>query len=308
MCVKALAKNYFREDDCPVSLYRVSRKNNITHAHDLTEIEHFHDFMEIVFILKGQGIQVVENYEYHVSSGDVFVLQGNQKHYFKDASIVEIVNVMVDDIKNPHIIPEKIRKIEGFNALFILEPKYRTRHHFKNKLQLNRHEIAKIEILLNGMFLELNEKNKGFQVILVNRLQELLILLSRHYSLIEITEARSLVDIGKVLEYFENNLDKKIYIDDMADMANMSKRNFHRIFKCALGISPVNYLIEVRLQKARKLLRETDLQIADISIVTGFSDSTYFIKCFRQTFGTTPHKFKMRFQHQNIKDLRYFIL
>ena len=296
MSVKALAKNYLKADGCPVSLYRVNRKNHITHDHDLTEIEHFHDFMEIVFILKGQGIQVVDDHEYEVTAGDVFVLQGHQKHFFKDAAKFEIVNVMVDEVNNPGILPEKVRQVDGFNALFILEPRYRTRHHFKNKLTLNRQELAKIEILINGMFLELHEKKEGFQVILLNRLQELIILLSRHYSQIETTEARSLVEIGKVLEYFENNLDAKIYIDDMAKMANMSKRNFQRIFKCALGISPVNYLIQVRLQKARKLLRESDLQIADISVITGFTDSNYFIKCFKQTYGTTPHKFKMRFR------------
>ena len=296
MSVKALAKNYLQADDCPVSLCLVNQKNHITHDFDLTEIEHYHDFMEIVFILKGQGVQVAEENEYFVSAGDVFVLQGNQKHYFKDASKVEIVNVMVNDFNNPQIIPDSIRQLDGFNALFILEPKYRTRHHFKNKLQLTRSELAKIEIVLNGMFLELKEKNKGFQVILVNRLQELFVLLSRHYSQIDTTEARSLVSIGKVLEYFENNPDSKIYIDEMAKMANMSKRNFQRIFKNALGISPVNYLIQVRLQKARKLLRETDLQIIDISAITGFTDPNYFIKCFRQSYGTTPHKFKMGFR------------
>lgn len=296
MSVKALAKNYFQLDDCPVSLFLVNQKNHITHEHDLTEVEHYHDFMEIVFILKGQGIQVVEDNEYFVSAGDVFVLQGNQKHYFKDASKVEIVNVMLEDFNNSQVIPDSIRQLEGFNALFILEANYRTRHHFKNKLQLIRNELAKIEILLNGMFLELKEKNEGFQLILINRLQELFVLLSRHYSQIETTEARSLVAIGKVLEYFENNPDSKIYIEEMAKMANMSKRNFQRIFKCALGITPVNYLIQVRLQKARKLLRETDLQIIDISALTGFTDPNYFIKCFKRAYGTTPHKFKMRFR------------
>lgn len=299
MTVKAIGHNYFKNEGCPVNLCRVDRRQKLTHAFDLTETEHYHDFIEIVFILHGQGKQVLEENEYLVSAGDVFVLQGNQKHYFEDASQIEIVNVMYDGIKNPVIIPDKIRQMEGFNALFILEPYYRAKHHFKNMLRLNREELAKIEIILNAMFFEQEHKQEGYELILGNRLQELIVILSRHYSNIESTEAQALVRIGKVIDYMESNLSEKIYIDNLASMACMSKRNFMRIFKRAVGLSPVHYLMQVRLQKARQLLRETDYQIADISVICGFSDSNYFIKCFKQSFGTTPFKFRMRF-----KDMR----
>ena len=300
MLVKATGSNYFKIDNCPIHLCRVSRRNNITHEFDLTEIEHSHDFVELIFIVHGQGVQVVEEHEYEVAAGDVFVLQGNQKHYFKDASQVEIINVMVNDFNNPEVVPDKLRQLEGFKALFILEPKYRARHHFKNMLKLNREELAKIELTLNAMFLEQKEQNEGFEIVIANRLQELIVILSRHYSSIKATEAKSLVRLGKVIEYFENNPDDKIYIEDMASLANMSMRNFQRIFKKALGLSPVNYLTQVRLQKARKLLRETDLQIADISAISGFTDSTYFIKCFKQSYGTTPLKFKTQYKRNEV--------
>jgi quercetin dioxygenase-like cupin family protein len=61
---------------------RIDSRQNISHQDDLTEIEHFHDFTEIVFIIKGKGIQIIEEKEYPVSAGDVFVLQGNQNQEF----------------------------------------------------------------------------------------------------------------------------------------------------------------------------------------------------------------------------------
>jgi len=297
MTIKAEGHNYFVYENCPVNLVRVNKQEEITHAFDLTETEHFHDFIEIVFILNGYGIQVLEDQEYRVNAGDVFVLQGQQRHYFKDAGKIEIVNVMYDGIKNKSLIPERIRQMEGYNALFILEPLYRAKHHFKNKLRLNRDELAKIEIILNMMFHELEQKREGFEIILSNRLQELVIILSRHYSMIEGTEAQSLVRLGQVIEFMEKNPEKKIYIDALADMANMSKRNFMRIFKRAVGLSPLNYLMQVRLQKARKLLREEDFPISEIAVICGFSDSNYFIKCFRQSFGVTPFRFRLRFKN-----------
>jgi len=295
MTDKALGSNYFKEPSFPLSVKKVDRKFNISHSADLTEIEHFHDFTEIVFIIKGKGIQMIEEQEYPVSAGDVFVLQGNQKHYFKEAGAVEIVNVMYDAKKNKNLISEPIRKLEGYKALFILESQFRARHYFKNKLHLVRSDMAKLEIILNSMILELDHQFEGYQLILKNRLEELIILLSRYYSRLDATEAQSLVRIGKVIDYLEENFAEKIYLDGLSEMAFMSTRNFQRIFKKAVGSTPSNYLMQIRLQRARKLLRETGLPVSEIADVTGFGDGNYFIKCFKTENELTPNKFRLRY-------------
>jgi len=295
MAIKALGLHYFEDEDFPLNICRVERKENITHAFDLTEIEHYHDFSELVFIIKGKGIQVIEQHEYLVSAGDVFVLQGNQKHYFKDVSGVELVNVMFAINKNQNLISSAVQKLEGYNALFILESQYRALHHFTNKLHLDRSEMAKFEFILNSMIMEIDNKMEGFKTLLANKLEELIVLLSRHYSSLDATEAKSLVRIGKVIDYLENNFTDKIYLDQLAEMAYMSTRNFQRIFQKAVGSSPSNYIMQIRLQKARKLLRNTDSAITEIAIDTGFGDSNYFIKCFKKEFAITPVKFRMRY-------------
>ncbi len=295
MTVKALGTNYFEQGNFPVNVCRVDRYENITHQHDLTESEHFHDFTEVVFILKGQGIQVIEEQEYQVSAGDVFVLQGNQKHFFKLMKGVEIVNLMYDEKRYKGLISNDIKQLSGYSALFILESQYRALHHFKNRLHLDRANMAKLEMILNVMLLEQDKKQEGYQLILVNRLQELIILLSRYYSSLDATEAQSLIRIGKVIDFLEQNYADKIYLDRLSDMAFMSTRNFQRIFKKAVGSTPSNYLMQIRLQRARKLLRETELPIAEIASVTGFGDGNYFIKCFKSENGLTPVKFRMRY-------------
>ncbi|MDA3891972.1 MAG: helix-turn-helix domain-containing protein [Salinivirgaceae bacterium] len=294
--VKALGLHYFEEESFPFNICRIERDEDITHEFDLTEIEHYHDFNELVFILKGQGVQVIEQNEYLVSAGDVFVLQGNQRHFFKDASGIEIVNVMFSPNKKFNIISPTIQKLEGYNALFILESQYRAQHHFKNKLHLDRSELAKMEFILNSMIMEYQHKLEGFKTLLSNKLDELIVLLSRHYSSLEATEARSLVRIGKVIDFLENNFADKIYTDQLAEMAFMSPRNFQRIFRKAVGETPTNYIMQIRLQKARKLLRNTESAIAEIAIDTGFGDSNYFIKCFKKEFSITPVKFRMRYR------------
>lgn len=296
MAIKALGKHYFEEEDFPLNICRIEQKENVTHEFDLTEIEHFHDFNELVFIVKGKGVQVIEQNEYLVTAGDVFVLQGNQKHYFKDASDIEIVNVMFSANKKAKLISPSTQKLEGYNALFILESNYRAKHHFTNKLHLDRSELAKMEFILNSMIMELQHKMEGYKTLIGNKLEELIVLLSRHYSNLEATEAKSLVRIGKVIDYLENNYAEKVYIDHLAEMAFMSPRNFQRIFKKALGETPSNYIMQIRLQKARKLLRTSDISMAEVAHTCGFSDDKYFIKCFKKTFDITPVKFRMRYR------------
>lgn len=291
----AIGSNYFEEDSIPLKVNKVNRSLDISHAHDLTEIEHNHDFVEIVCIINGHGIQVVEKQEYKVSAGDIFVLQDKQKHFFKDASNIEIVNIIYDSNKIEGLISEEIKQLHGYNALFYLEPKYRAIQHFKNKLHLTRKELAKLELLINAMIFEQKYKYDGFELILKNRLQELIIVLARHYSQIDQGKAQSLVRISKVLHYLENNSTEKIYLGELADMAHMSKRNFQRVFQKSVGMTPIDFLLNIRLQNARQLLRESNLSIAQIAYDTGFSDRNYFIKCFKKSYGVSPMKYRNRF-------------
>jgi len=304
MTVKALGKHYFEENGPAIHVCKVDRKSAITHDFDLTEIEHYHDFTELVFILYGKGIQVIEGYEYQVSAGDIFVLQGKQKHYFKNLFGIQIANIMFDAQTLPRLISNELKKIDGYNALFILEPSYRSAHHFKNKLYLKRSKMAKLELIINSMLAEQESQQEGYNILMANHLEELIVLLSRYYSQLETTEAQSLLRIGKVIDFLETHFERKIGLNEMSEISFMSSRNFQRVFKKAVGATPLQYLMAIRLQKSRQLLRETNKTIASIAAETGFSDSNYFIKCFRNANHITPSKFRERFRdgvHHNIK-------
>jgi AraC-like DNA-binding protein len=288
----AKGDNYFMDHELAINVCRINRMKHISHDNDLTEIEHHHDFIEIVFITKGKGIQVISNNEYEVSEGDIFILQGFQNHYFKDASRAEIINVMYDPVKCPGLISPDIKTIDGYSALFILEPRYRNRMHFKNMLHLNQVDLAKSEYILNSMLYENTNKEPGYEIFLKNKLEEIIIFLSRKYSQISIPKAKSMVRIGKAIDFIEHNFHNNIYIQQLADMGFMSIRNFQRIFKDATGLSPNDYLLELRIQFASKLLTETDSAIYDVSEKVGISDWFYFSKAFKKKFGVSPLKYR----------------
>lgn len=288
----AKGDNYFKDHDLAINVCRINRMKQISHENDLTEIEHHHDFIEIVFLTKGKGIQVISNNEYEVSKGDIFILQGFQNHYFKDAGNAEIINVMFDPVRNPGLIPEEVKMIDGYNALFILEPRYRNRTHFKNMLHLSSIDLVKSEYILNTMMHEFQQQEPGYELFLKNKLEEIIIFLSRKYSQISIPKAKSLVRIGKAISFIENNYLNDIYIQQLAEMSFMSVRNFQRIFKDSTGLSPNEYILDLRIQNASRLLTETDSSISDISGQVGITDWFYFSKAFKKRFGISPTKYR----------------
>lgn len=293
--IKAVGKNYFQEGSIPIKVNRINRSLHISHEYDLTEIPHYHDFIEVVCVINGQGTQVIENRSYKVSAGDVFVLQGNQQHYFQKAEEVEIINVIYNEKEINGLVDSTIKALVGYGALFVLEPTYRSNSHFSNKLRLKRTELAKLELLINAMLFEQENKQEGYELILQNRLQEFIIILSRHYSEINENKAQSLVRLSQVVSFMEHHSAEKLSLKGLAEQANMSQRNFLRVFKRTFAMTPMNYLNSIRLQLARQLLRETTNAVSHIAYDVGFADSNYFIKCFKKTNGVSPLKYRNRF-------------
>ena len=98
----------------------------------------------------------------------------------------------------------------------------------------------------------------------------------------------------KVIE--EHLMYSDFKIDEFADEMNISKTVLHRKFKTLVGQTPNQFIRTIRLRKAVYLLNTTDLTIAEIAYLTGFNQSHYFIKCFREIYQDTPKNFRQK-QH-----------
>ena len=98
--------------------------------------------------------------------------------------------------------------------------------------------------------------------------------------------------LRKLFEHIERNYAARISLPEAALMAGLSKPQFHAVFKKATGMTLVDYLKQVRLSHAMRLLRETDRSIADIATQVGFADQSYFDRRFRSHFGRTPRQYR----------------
>lgn len=286
---------YFGKSGFPITVRRVrtDAAHSPSHPHDITEVEHSHNFHELVIVTHGSAVHWLEGTEFPVTAGDVFLLQGRQRHCFHNRQDLELINIMYDPEKIA--LPEsELRRMPGYCAMFMLEPTHRRQHRFASRLHLRRVPLAQVEQLAEEMEREDTEKKPGYEVALRVRLLELLIFFSRAYTTTDTTEAEALLRVGSVIGALENDFFKDWKLADLQEIAHMSRSNLMRVFRQATGQPPIEYLVRLRIQKAMELLRSTDLSITEIAMEVGFGDSNYFARQFRRALGESPREFRKR--------------
>ncbi|WP_028022032.1 AraC family transcriptional regulator [Enterovibrio calviensis] len=94
-------------------------------------------------------------------------------------------------------------------------------------------------------------------------------------------------------DFIQANIDKDISIDDIANAASLSKFHFIRLFRAQFGITPHQYVLNCRINGARKAL-ESGMQSSDVAQAFGFSDSSHFNRRFKRVFGMTPKQYQLQ--------------
>lgn len=90
------------------------------------------------------------------------------------------------------------------------------------------------------------------------------------------------------MQIMENNLEDPLRPDEIADIVTLSTRQLERLFAKYLHISPKRYYLQLRLEKARNLLRQTDLSVTDVCVACGFRSLSHFSKSYRSAYGIPP--------------------
>jgi AraC family transcriptional regulator len=98
--------------------------------------------------------------------------------------------------------------------------------------------------------------------------------------------------LRRVLEYMQAHLDQELSLMALAAVAQMSPYYFSRLFKQSTGLSPHQYLLHQRVERAKHLLADPRRRIADVSQELGFAAQSHFTTVFRTLVGTTPHAYQ----------------
>ncbi|MCF6232771.1 MAG: GlxA family transcriptional regulator [Rhodobacteraceae bacterium] len=96
--------------------------------------------------------------------------------------------------------------------------------------------------------------------------------------------------LSKVIQMMEANIEDPISPSILAKDVGMSTRQLERLFRRYLNRSPKRYYMELRLQKARNLLMQTDMSVINVALACGFASPSHFSKCYRAHYDTTPYR------------------
>jgi len=248
---------------------------------------HKHDFGELVFILDGSGVHITEEEEYPLKRGDVFVIDGELAHGFTKLKKLYVANLLFCHEKF-NDLREEFKGLPGFNVLFDLEPSLRKRHGFKSKLHLNSDQINEITVLLNLLGNEYNNKLPWNEMATESIFKMIIIKVCRYYSHIEAPKTDILFKIEKSLNYMKHNFVKPISLARLAKEADMTIPVYRRIFKEITGRPPINFLLQLRIAEAARLLVEENLKAKEAAAKSGFNNQSYFVRTFKKEIGTTP--------------------
>ncbi len=96
--------------------------------------------------------------------------------------------------------------------------------------------------------------------------------------------------LARVIQMMEQNIEEPISPSILARDVGMSTRQLERLFRRYLNRSPKRYYMELRLQKARNLLMQTDMSVINVALACGFASPSHFSKCYRAHYNTTPYR------------------
>jgi len=220
--------------------------------------EYEFDFNKQNFIVKPGDLRIINPYELHKTnkgSWDYIHISLNPK----------ILNTIYSDIKQ--------KEFEGII-----------------KLKTIKHDFKAINIA-NCLF---NSKAKNSDLEMEKSLYNMANYLLTNYTLNPIETIDKLIynkrQMLNAIDFIEENLDdRSLTIEQIAKSINLSPFYFTRSFKKEFGISPYQFIINKRLERAKKLLRG-DFPIAEIAYMCGFSDQSHLTRVFKKYFGFTPGK------------------
>lgn len=286
MIQKLAGSFYFDSAEFPFSIRHVEGRS-VSHACDFTGIIHSHDFIEIVIICEGVGEQIVDGAATRVSAGDVFVMHNRTRHGFSDYRSLKIVNVMFSR-RLLRGAESFFRKLPGYNVLFRALPA----GEFRARLTLGKGQLLQLQELVTRMEEELRFRRCGFEVACMTQLQQMILFLARSFAENPEGPGEAPLRIGRLLSELETGYAEEWSLSRMARSSSMSVSTLLRVFRQATGTTPVEYLLRLRLERARMMLVESSCPVGEIALRCGFHDSNYFSKKFAARFRLSPRSYR----------------
>lgn len=242
---------------------------------------HTHPFTELFYVVDGKGEFNIQGQRFPVKPNDFVIINPQVEH---------------TELSSPDEPLEYI--VLGINGLSFsnLTPVSEGGHPF-SFFNL-RDEQKDILRYLNAMVQEATSQSMSYELVCHNLLEILLIKILRHqhFDLEVGKQSKATKDISFIKHYLETYYHESIQLEDLASMTHLSRFYISHSFKKEIGMSPMEYLIAIRIKESKILLRTTNYSISQVADIVGFTTPTYFSKQFRKSTGISPTDYREQYQ------------
>lgn len=251
---------------------------------DATDM-HCHEFTELVIVYDGKGLHVIEdNSPVELARGNVFVIPQGIYHQYAQEGIC-LLNIIFETDLLPLPLLD-VHAIPYFNMIFKGEAKK------PEIFKLTEDELEEVLTMSQKLEIELDEHQPGCQFAATALFMQIIIYLARTIGG-KVENIRSPhIGISRAIEYMHKHFTEKVSIEQLAENTGLSMSSLLRHFKRINGVSPKEYLLELKINYACELLDNTRLSIGEVALNSGFNDSNYFSREFRKATGAAPSKYR----------------
>ncbi len=236
---------------------------------------HWHEHIELLYFLGGEGDVTCNDATYRVKQGDLIVVNSTQMHTFTPITTLSFCCVIL-------------------YPLFFADICYDSRILISNYISND----SFVEKTMNSILEETSGNKPGADMMIKSHAYKLMAYLFRNYTLGRLSEKETNVHKSKLekadvlLYYISKHYGEKLTSEILSGICYMNQSHFCRFFKKTFGKTPTAYINEYRVEKACGLLSETTLSIAEISASVGFDDLNYFSRTFKKIKNVTPTDFR----------------
>ena len=245
---------------------------------------HWHEQIQFFYFTYGNAVVRCNSVKNEVGAHDLVIINSKELHYIEN--IGESLTYYMIKIDLSFIYSNRVDSIQ---AQF-LTPLSQNLILFENVVR----DDNDILLCVNRMIDEYFKKQIGFELAIKAQVYDLIVLLLRGY-VRKIYTANELDSqlanfqrFKNVISYIDSNYTEKIDLDRLADITKMSQGHFCRLFKQITGMSAINYINNLRINKAVELIRSSDQNMMEIAMSCGFSDSNYFSRVFKKHEKMSP--------------------
>nr|WP_241265114.1 AraC family transcriptional regulator [Algoriphagus aestuariicola] len=258
---------------------------------------HFHSEYQLFVVLKGRGTRFIGDHMQNFKEGDMVLTGPNLPHLWKNDKAYHIPENRMETHGIVIYFPDNFLN----NSVFQLD-EFETIAAMLKKSLRGIEIKGKTNILVRQLMVDLLE---------IRGVKSIVQLLKILQAIAESSDCKLIADaayintnkesekdrMGQVYEYVMHNYQSKVSLEDAAQLSNLSVSSFSRFFKSRMNKSFTDFVTEVRISHACKLLHETDLNISEISYECGFFTLSNFNKLFKERIKKTPVEYRREFMN-----------